>query len=79
MEERSQGNPGASEESVQDVIFRLLDEDEKFDKAARTVVLDALESVVDQGGGTADADWSPTFLSTIKVSGFRGIGSTAEQ
>lgn len=78
MEERSQVNPGASEESVQDVIFRLLDEDEKFDKAARAVVLDALESVVDQGGGTADADWSPTFLSTIKVSGFRGIGSTAK-
>lgn len=67
-----------SEESVQDVIFRLLDDDEKFDKAARAVVLDALESVVDHGGGTVDADWSPTFLSTIKVSGFRGIGSTAK-
>lgn len=77
MEEISQNKPGASEESVQDVIFRLLDDDEKLDKAAKAVVLDALESVVDQSSGTADPDRSPTFLSTIKVSGFRGIGSTA--
>ena len=67
-----------SEESVQDVIFRLLDDDEKLEKAAKAVVLDALESVVDQGSGTAGTDWSPTFLSNIKVSGFRGIGSTTK-
>lgn len=77
VEQTSHDTSAGSEESVQDVIFRLLDDDEKFDKAARAVVLDALESVVDQGGGTVDVDWSPTFLSNIKVSGFRGIGSTA--
>ena len=66
------------EESVQDVILRLLDDDKKLDDAARTVVLDALADVVDQGSATRDTDWSPTFLTTIKVSGFRGIGSTAK-
>lgn len=70
--------PAVDEESVQDVIVRLLADDEKLDEAARTVVLDALAGVIDQGEGNADADWSPTFLSTIKVSGFRGIGSTAK-
>jgi recombinational DNA repair ATPase RecF len=66
------------EESVQDVIVRLLADDEKLDEAARAVVFDALEQVVDQSDGNADTDWSSTFLSTIKVSGFRGIGSTAK-
>ena len=78
MEQTSHDTLAGSEESVQDVIFRLLDDDEKLDKAARAVVLDALESVVDQGGGAVDVDWSPTFLSNIKVSGFRGIGSTTK-
>ena len=78
MEQTSHDTLAGSEESVQDVIFRLLDDDEMLDKAARAVVLDALESVVDQGSGTAGTDWSPTFLSNIKVSGFRGIGSTTK-
>jgi hypothetical protein len=66
---------GADEESVQDVILRLLDDDEKLDEAARTVVVDALEEVVDRGSTNADTDWSPTFLTRIDVTGFRGIGS----
>lgn len=78
MEEISQDNPGAGEESVQDVIVRLLADDENLNDAARAVVFDALSAVVDQEDHTADTDWSPTFLTSIKVSGFRGIGSTAK-
>lgn len=67
-----------TEESVQDVIVRLLAEDHKLDDAARTVVLDALAEIDDRGDEGADTDWSPTFLTGINVSGFRGIGSTAK-
>ncbi len=67
-----------SEESVQDVIVRLLADDEKLDDAARTAVLEALAEIDDRGDEGADTDWSPTFLTGINVSGFRGIGSTAK-
>jgi recombinational DNA repair ATPase RecF len=71
-------SPAGSEESVQDVIVRLLDEDKKLDEAAKEVVLSALAEVGDGSLESADTDWSPTFLTSIKVSGFRGIGSTAK-
>lgn len=66
------------EESVQDVIVRLLADDDKLDDAARTAVLDVLAEIDDRGDESADTDWSPTFLTGINVSGFRGIGSTAK-
>ncbi|MCX8564017.1 AAA family ATPase [Mycolicibacterium mucogenicum] len=78
MEQESQDDPAGSEESVQDVIVRLLDEDKKLDEAAKDVVLSALAEVGDGSRESADTDWSPTFLTSIKVSGFRGIGSTAK-
>ncbi len=67
-----------SEESVQDVIVRLLADDAKLDDEARTAVLDALLDVVDLSDGRTETDWSPTFLTSINVSGFRGIGPTAK-
>ncbi len=70
-------NP-VSEESVQDVIVRLLADDHKLDDAARTAVLDVFAEIDDRGDEGADTDWSPTFLTGINVSGFRGIGSTAK-
>lgn len=66
------------EESIQDVIVRLLADDDKLDDAARTAVLDVLAEIDDRGDESADTDWSPTFLTGINVSGFRGIGSTAK-
>lgn len=55
----------------------MLADDEKLNDAARAVVFEALSSVVDRTDGISETDWSPTFLTSIKVSGFRGIGSTA--
>ena len=55
----------------------MLGDDETLAEATGRSVLDALESVVDQNDGSGDTDWSPTFLTNIKVSGFRGIGSTS--
>ena len=80
MEQTSHDTLAGSEESVEDVIIRLLDEERKEDlsDAARAAVFEALATVVDQSSGTVGTDWSPTFLSNIKVSGFRGIGSTAK-
>lgn len=45
---------------------------------AREIVLSALADVVDETNGTAETDWSPTYLTDIAVTGFRGIGSTAK-
>lgn len=78
MEQASQSNSARGEESVQDVIVRLLADDDKLDDPARSVVLDALAAVVDQNDNNAATDWSPTFLASVSVSGFRGIGSTAK-
>lgn len=66
-----------AEQSVQEVILGLLDADSELDTEARDMVLDALAEVSDQNAG-GDTDWSPTYLTHIAVSGFRGIGSTAK-
>ncbi len=78
MEQESHDDPARSEESVQEVIIHLLAEDKKLDEAAKGVVLAALAEVGDGDRENSDTDWSPTFLASIKVSGFRGIGSTAK-
>lgn len=71
------GDVDDGEQSVQDAILQLLDADSGLDEAARDLVLAALADVVDQTGSTG-TDWSPTYLTNITVSGFRGIGSTAK-
>ena len=77
MEEVEPGGSSNAEQSVQDAILQLLDADNDLDDAARELVLGALAEVVDQNSG-ATADLSPTYLTNITVSGFRGIGSTAK-
>ncbi len=77
MEETEHGGIDNAEQSVQDAILQLLDADSDLDDAARDLVLGALAEVVDQNDGSS-ADVSPTYLTNITVSGFRGIGSTAK-
>ncbi|KAA0115087.1 AAA family ATPase [Mycolicibacterium sp. P9-22] len=78
MEGIEPGDIVQAEQSVQESILQLLDADSELDDAARDVVLGALAEVVDQTECTASTDWSPTYLTDITVSGFRGIGSTAK-
>ena len=77
MEEIEPGGSSHAEQSVQDAILHLLDADTDLDDVARDLVVGALAEVVDENGG-ATADASPTYLTNITVSGFRGIGSTAK-
>lgn len=78
MEETEHGDIGSAEQSVQEAILQLLDADDGLDEAARERVLSALADVVDETSDGSGADWSPTYLTNITVSGFRGIGSTAK-
>ncbi|MCG7610764.1 MULTISPECIES: AAA family ATPase [Mycobacterium] len=66
------------EQSVQEAILELLDADSELDESARNLVLGALAEVTDEVDGSAETDWSSTYLTNITVSGFRGIGSTAK-
>lgn len=77
MEEIEPGGSSHAEQSVQDAILHLLDADTDLDDVARDLVVGALAEVVDENGATT-ADVSPTYLTNITVSGFRGIGSTAK-
>ena len=63
-----------AEQSVHDVILELLGADDALSDEAKDVVLSALAEV--SGGTDEDAETSPapTFLSSITVSGFRGVG-----
>jgi AAA domain len=67
-----------SEQSVEDVIVGLLDDDPKLDSAVKEVVLEALTEVVGQSTGSEEADSAGTFLSAISVEGFRGVGPAAQ-
>lgn len=78
MEETEHGDVDSAEQSVQDAILQLLDADGGLDEAARELVLGALADVADESDDDAGTDWSPTYLTNITVSGFRGIGSTAK-
>lgn len=66
-----------AEQSVHDVILELLGADDALSDRAKDVVLSALAEV---SGGSAEAgetNPAPTFLSSITVSGFRGVGPSA--
>lgn len=66
-----------NEQSVQDVILELLDNDAAIPEDVRDAVLNALAEVADSGA-TVDAQSAPTFLTSISVVGFRGIGGQAQ-
>lgn len=78
MEETEHGDVNSAEQSVQEAILQLLDADSELEEAARDLVLGALADVADESGDGDGTDWSPTYLTNITVSGFRGIGSTAK-
>ncbi|WP_374947494.1 AAA family ATPase, partial [Agreia sp.] len=67
----------ANEQSVQDVILELLDDDPAIPEDVRDAVLNALAEVADSGA-TVAAQPAPTFLTSISVVGFRGIGGQAQ-
>src|SRR4051812_12111279 len=68
---------GQAEQSVHDVIFEMLDDDTTLNADAKDAVLEALAQVAGEPRGTADGQTMPTFLSSISVLGFRGIGRQA--
>ncbi|MCG5431949.1 AAA family ATPase [Mycobacterium sp. MYCO198283] len=70
------GESETAELSVQDVIMELLDEDAGLNAAVKDAVLDALSEVVDNAETQHD-DVAPTFLTSISVVGFRGVGPQA--
>lgn len=67
-----------SEQSVQDVILEMLDEDPELDAEVRDTVLDALAEVVGQSDGQNEEQTAATLLTSISVVGFRGIGRQAK-
>ena len=62
-----------TEQSVQDVILQLLDDDVELPADVKDAVLNALAEVAD-AANTAEAESAPTYLTEISVVGFRGIG-----
>jgi hypothetical protein len=77
MKEAGEFTRDVNEQSVNDVVFDMLDQDPDLDEAVKNRVLDALAAVV---GGQEQKDQTqtpPTFLTSISVAGFRGIGRQA--
>jgi hypothetical protein len=66
-----------AEQSVHDVILEMLEQDPGIDAAVKDAVLDALAEVVDQAQDNRETQTAPTFLTSISVVGFRGIGRQA--
>ena len=67
-----------AEQSVQDVILEMLDQDTALDPEVKDAVLEALAEVVDNSQQDAATDTAATFLTSISVVGFRGIGPQAK-
>jgi RecF/RecN/SMC N terminal domain len=65
------------EQSVHDVILEMLEQDPALDAAVKDAVLDALAEVVGHAQDNVEAPTAPTFLTSISVVGFRGIGRQA--
>jgi hypothetical protein len=66
-----------SEQSVHDVIVEMLEQDPALDAEVKDAVLDALGEVVGQAQENHKTQTAPTFLTSISVVGFRGIGRQA--
>lgn len=66
-----------AEQSVHDVILELLGNDAVLSDTAKDVVLNALAEVSGGAGDATQTGPAATFLSSISVSGFRGVGPSA--
>jgi recombinational DNA repair ATPase RecF len=62
---------------VHDVILEMLQDDTALDVEVKDAVLEALAEVVGQPQDDNAAQTAPTFLTSISVLGFRGIGPQA--
>jgi recombinational DNA repair ATPase RecF len=62
---------------VHDVILEMLEDDAGLDAEVKDAVLEALAEVVGQSREDTAAQTAPTFLTSISVVGFRGIGPQA--
>lgn len=67
---------GDTELSVQDVLLALLEEDTGSAPEVKEAVLEALAAVGSEDTGAGDA--TATYLTSISVVGFRGIGNQAK-
>ncbi|WP_166902464.1 AAA family ATPase [Mycobacterium sp. DL440] len=76
MPQEGQAAAGA-EQSVHDVILELLGTDDALSDGAKDIVLNALAEVSGGTGEKTETSPAPTFLSSITVSGFRGVGPSA--
>ena len=76
-EEPTAASVDQAEQSVHDVILEMLEEDPALDAAVKDAVLDALAEVVGQAQDKVETQTAPTFLTSISVIGFRGIGRQA--
>ena len=76
-EEPTAASADQSEQSVHDVILEMLEQDPALDAAVRDAVLDALAEVVGHAQDDVETQTAPTFLTSISVVGFRGIGRQA--
>ena len=75
-DERTTPSTESVEQSVQDVILEMLENDASLDARVKDAVLNALAEVAGPDGG-AERDPAPSFLTGISVVGFRGIGNQA--
>ncbi|WP_109750957.1 AAA family ATPase [Mycolicibacterium fortuitum] len=66
-----------AEQSVHDVILELLGADDALSDRAKDVVLNTLAEVSGGSDEVTETNPAPTFLSSITVSGFRGVGPSA--
>ncbi|MGV9803612.1 AAA family ATPase [Mycobacterium sp. NPDC003449] len=66
-----------AEQSVHDVILELLGNDDALPGEVKDAVLEALAEVDGTATEAAEAGPTATFLSSITVSGFRGVGPSA--
>ncbi|MED5812868.1 AAA family ATPase [Mycolicibacterium sp. 050232] len=77
MSQEGGADAAAAELSVHDVILELLGNDDVLADTAKDVVLNALAEVSGDAGESTQTGPATTFLSSISVSGFRGVGPSA--
>ena len=76
-EEPTAASADQSEQSADDVILDMLEQDPVLDAAVKDAALDALAEVVGPALGSCETRTAPTFLTSISVIGCRGIAPQA--
>ena len=73
-EEPTAASADQSEQSVHDSLSEILEEDPAVDTAVKDDALDPLAEVVGRAHDNVETQTAPTFLTSVSVIGFRGIG-----